>query len=124
LLKIKQLNRSHRGLQEALPGVPKTAISVWPPAGFWARRICPSAPLLTAALLLPALGCGHATVPCPTPTTALDSHRQEVERLDGTVGSARAAERAEKSRRDGAARRVAAARAALDSLPAAAGPRK
>ncbi len=74
--------------------------------------------MLAAAALLAALGCGHATVPCPTPTSTIDEHRAEVERVGETIGRARVEERALQTRRDEAARRAAAARAALDSLEA------
>ncbi len=74
--------------------------------------------MLAAALLAAVLGCGHATVPCPTPTSSIDEHRAEVEKVGETIGRARAAERALQVRRDEAARRAAAARAALDSLEA------
>lgn len=75
-------------------------------------------PVLGAAALLAVLGCGHATVPCPTPTSSIDEHRAEVEKVGETIGRARAEERALQARRDEAARRAAAARAALDSLRA------
>ena len=90
-----------------------------PPAGFWASRFPLAALWIAAALLPAALGCAHAPAPCPTPTGLLDEHRAEVERLDAEVGHARGEERAAKARRDGAAARAAAARAALDSLLAA-----
>lgn len=73
-------------------------------------------PVLAAAALVAVLGCGHATVPCPTPTSSIDEHRAEVEKAGETIGRARAEERALRTRRDEAARRAAAASAALDSL--------
>jgi hypothetical protein len=73
------------------------------------------------AALLAVLGCGHATVPCPTPTSSIDAHRAEAERVGETIGRARAEERALRGKRDEAARRAAAAKAALDSLEAGGG---
>jgi hypothetical protein len=71
---------------------------------------------MAVAVLAAAAGCAHTNAPCPTPTARIDEHRAAVERLDAEVGKARAAERAERARRDDAARGVAEARAALDSL--------
>ncbi len=70
------------------------------------------------AALLPGLGCGHATVPCPTPTSGVDMHRAELEQAGEAVGRARVEERALRARRDQVAQRVAASQAALDSLRA------
>lgn len=73
-------------------------------------------------MALATSGCGGAHAPCPTPTAVLDGLRSDTERLDERVGRARGAERAERQRRDEAARRVAVTRAALDSVTAVEGP--
>jgi hypothetical protein len=87
-----------------------------PPAGFWASPLAGLRVLACVALVVPALGCAHANAPCPTPTAQIDEHRAAAERLDAEVGKARGAERAARTRRDEAARRVAEAQAALDSV--------
>lgn len=61
-------------------------------------------------------GCGHATVPCPTPTDQLDRLRSETERLREDTERAQAEEEALGARRDAAAERAEAAQARLDSL--------
>ena len=68
------------------------------------------------AVLISAAGCGGATAPCPTPTTELDRLRGETERLERDLARTTREDRALAARRDEAARRIAAAQAALDSL--------
>ena len=63
-------------------------------------------------------GCGHATVPCPTPTTELDRLRGETERLREETERVQTEEEAWNARRDAAAKRAEEAQARLDSLGA------
>jgi hypothetical protein len=105
----------------SLPDVPVAVAKFRPPAGFWASPLAALRVLAGVALLLPAFGCAHTNAPCPTPPARIDEHRAAADRLDAEVGKAREAERAARTRRDEAARRVAAARAELDSLAAAPG---
>ena len=79
--------------------------------------------VLTALLLLSTTplavtGCGHATVPCPTPTSELDRLRDETEGARAETDRAEAEGAALEARREAAAERVAAGQAALDSLGA------
>jgi hypothetical protein len=67
---------------------------------------------------LDIIGCGHATVPCPTPTTQLDRLRDETERLRQDTERAKAEEGAWDARREAAAQRVSEMEARLDSLAA------
>jgi hypothetical protein len=70
-----------------------------------------------ALSLAPALsGCGGATIPCPTPTTELDSLRTAAEGLESQVDRETSEERTLEARRDREVERAAAAQAALDSL--------
>ena len=64
-------------------------------------------------------GCGHATVPCPTPVVELDRLRGETERLREETERAQVEEEALGARRDAAAEHAEAAQARLDSLAAA-----
>ena len=73
------------------------------------------------ALALSAAGCGGATAPCPTPTTELDRLRGQSEKLEQDLAGATREERARSADREEAARRIAAAQAALDSLAGAKG---
>ncbi len=73
--------------------------------------------LVTAPLGL--TGCGHATVPCPTPTLELDHLRSETERARADTERAQAEEDAWVARKEAATQRVLAAQARLDSLAAA-----
>jgi hypothetical protein len=93
------------------------------PAGSGAARMWPGRSALTVSLLLISTplgfaGCGHATVPCPTPTTELDKSRSEAERLREDTEKVQAEEEAWAARRDAAAEKVETARARLDSLAA------
>ena len=108
----------------ARPGAPEPPAGVWSPGGFWAHRLFPVRLLAGLLLALAGPGCGGAHAPCPTPTANLDGLRDDTERLDERVGQARAAERAEKQRRDSEGRRTVAAQAVLDSIAAATGSRK
>jgi cytochrome c-type biogenesis protein CcmH/NrfG len=67
-------------------------------------------------LLISAAGCGGATAPCPTPTTELDQLRDRSERLEQDLTRATSEDRKVSAQREEAARRVAAAQAALDSI--------
>jgi len=90
------------------------------PARFWPRRP-QSLRLFLAFLVLAAAavaGCGGATAPCPTPTSELDHLRSQAEELGQQVDEATAAQRQAATERDWAARRVASAQAALDSVNA------
>jgi hypothetical protein len=94
---------------EAMPAESKTA------------RNWPERSILAGLLLFawtPLAGCGHATVPCPTPTSELDRLRDETEAARAETDRAEAEEEALEARRDAAAEGVAAAQAALDSLEA------
>lgn len=95
-----------------------------PPAGFGTARIRPGLPALTALFLLVTIplgltGCGHATVPCPTPTTELDRARAETERLRADADRAQTEEEAWGARKDAAAQRVRDIEARNDSLAGA-----
>ncbi len=84
----------------------------------------PGRPALTVSFLLITwpvgfAGCGHATVPCPTPTSQIDRLRGEAERLREDTEKAQAEEEAWDARKEAAAQRVLAAQARLDSLAAA-----
>jgi len=63
-------------------------------------------------------GCGHATVPCPTPTSQLDHLRAETERLRQETERVQSEEEAWDARKEAAAQRVLAAQARLDSIAA------
>ena len=74
-------------------------------------------------------GCGGATAPCPIPTTDLDRHREESAEAQRAASKAAAEARTAEAQRAEQERRVAASRAAYDSLslartPASAGARK
>ena len=90
------------------------------PARFWSRRN--TSPRFFLAFLVVFLaafaGCGGATAPCPTPTSELDQLRTQARQLGQEVDQATAAERNAAAERDVAVRRLATARAALDSLNA------
>ena len=95
-----------------------------PPAGSGTARIRPGLPALTAFFLLVAIplgftGCGHATVPCPTPTTELDRLRAETERARENTERARAEEEGWVARKEAAAQRVRDIEARNDSLAGA-----
>lgn len=92
-----------------------------PPAGSGTARIRPGLPALAALFLLVTIplgltGCGHATVPCPTPTTELDRLRAETERLRENAERAQAEEEAWDARKEAAAQRVRDIQARSDSL--------
>jgi len=74
---------------------------------------------LLALASLAVMGCGHATVPCPTPTQELDRLREETERTRSDMDRALAEDRALKARREAAIQRATAAQQAADSLAAA-----
>ena len=73
------------------------------------------------AFALSTAGCGGATAPCPTPTTELDRLRGDSERLEQELTGATREERTRSADREMAARRIAAAQAALDSIARAEG---
>jgi hypothetical protein len=64
-------------------------------------------------------GCGHATVPCPTPTVELDRIRAETEQAREDSEKAQEEEGAWEARKEAAAQRVRDIQARLDSLAAA-----
>ena len=72
--------------------------------------------LLLATTPIAVAGCGHATIPCPTPTSELDRLRDETDAARSETDRAEVEEAALEARRDAAAARAAAAQAALDSL--------
>ncbi len=74
--------------------------------------------LFLVTMPLGVTGCGHATVPCPTPTTELDRLRSETERLREDTERVQTEEGAWEARRDAAAQRAEDAQARLDSLGA------
>ena len=81
----------------------------------------PEAAIVFFLLVTPSLGlagCGHATVPCPTPTTELDHLRNETERLREETERVQTEEEAWNARRDAAQARAEEAQARLDSLEA------
>ena len=101
-----------------------TAEAELPPACSRTAKAWPGRPALTVMLLLAnaplgLTGCGHATVPCPTPTSQLDRLRGETERLREETERAQSEEEAWDARKEAAAQRVQAAQARLDSLAAA-----
>jgi hypothetical protein len=99
---------------DAAPADPQTARN-WPERSILAGLLlCAWTPLLLA-------GCGHATVPCPTPTSELDRLRDETGAASAETDRADVEEGALEARRDAAAERVAAAQEALDSLDASQG---
>jgi hypothetical protein len=91
------------------PGFGRT-VRFWPRAGTGALAS------ISVALAVGLAGCGGATVPCPTPTTQLDSLRTVSEGLENQVDRETAEGRTLEARRDQAAHRAAVAEAALDSL--------
>jgi len=102
-------------------GEPITAEAELPPAGSSSAKAWPGRPALAVVLFLAntplwLTGCGHATVPCPTPTNQLDRARGETEKLRGETERAQSEEEAWSARKEAAAERVEAARARLDSL--------
>ncbi len=99
----------------ALPG----AIPVdFPPAWILSGRSALAALCFLAFAPLAVTGCGHATVPCPTPTQELDRLRDETDRTRTEMDRTSAEERALKARRDAALQRAMAAQQTLDSLSA------
>jgi len=81
----------------------------------------PTAPLAAIVILLitAIYGCGAANLPCPTPLSDLDRHREESEVAEGLAMEAEEEAREAAAARAAAARRLAAAREASDSLRAA-----
>jgi len=73
-------------------------------------------------LLTSFVGCGGATVPCPTPLADLDRHRDEAEQAEALATQAEEEAREADAAKVEAARRLAALRASADSLRAAATP--
>ena len=97
-----------------------------PAAGSGTARIRPGRPSPTVVSLLLAIplglaGCGHATVPCPTPTTELDRSRAETERMRQDTEKAQSEEEAWGARKDAAEQRVRDIQARNDSLADARG---
>jgi len=105
-------------------GEPITAEAELSPAGSSTAKAWPGRPALAVVLFLAntplwLTGCGHATVPCPTPTSQLDRLRGETGRLREDTERAQSEEEAWVARKEAAAQRVLAAQARLDSLAAA-----
>ena len=82
----------------------------------WPDRRALTAFLLLLSAPLGLAGCGHATVPCPTPVGQLERVRQETVRMMEDTDKAVAEEEAWDARKTAAAERVEATRARLDSL--------
>ena len=92
-----------------------------PAAGSGTARIRPGRPSPIVVSLLLAIplglaGCGHATVPCPTPTTELDRLRAETEEKRQDTEKAQTEEEAWGARREAAEQRVRDIQARNDSL--------
>ncbi|HZV91179.1 MAG TPA: hypothetical protein VFF34_04115 [Candidatus Nitrosocosmicus sp.] len=83
---------------------------------FWPRRGLAALAAIALGLAFALAGCGGATVPCPTPTTELDSLRTAAEGLESQVDRETSEGRTLEARRDREVERAAAAQAALDSL--------
>ncbi len=116
MINRKHLSRCRRisgARQRTLDGFPRVQRG---PARKWPGRSLLAAFCLLITSALALLGCGHATVPCPTPTAELDRLRNETDRLREEAEAKAAEEEALGARRDDAAQRVEAARARLDSL--------
>ena len=95
-----------------------------PPAGsrtarMWPGRPVPTLAFLLVTMLLGVMGCGHATVPCPTPTVELDHLRAETDRARQDSEKAQGEEGAWGARKEAAAQRVRDIEARIDSLAAA-----
>lgn len=122
LLKLNNLAIDRRQLPpqpaRRVPGktAPLRPAHIWPAGPALAARL----PTIVVSICLTS-GCGHATVPCPTPTAQVDRNRVEAEQARESVARARAEERAARAVRDEAHRRASEAQAVLDSLRAAAG---
>jgi hypothetical protein len=91
------------------------------PAHSRTARIRPARPATSLLYFLIAIpfgltGCGHATVPCPTPTSDLDRLRAQSEELRDNVDKSKTEEDAWEARRDAAAQRVREIEARRDSL--------
>jgi hypothetical protein len=119
LIQTEKLPRFHRNRDGGV-----ASHRDWPPAGSGTAGIRPALPVLAALFLLVVIplgltGCGHATVPCPTPTRELDRLRVETERLREDAERAEAEEEAWVARKDAAAQRVRDIQARRDSLAAA-----
>ena len=111
LSRFCRIGGTHAGLQAELPARSQTA-KAWPvPEAAIVFFLLVTAPLGVA-------GCGHATVPCPTPTTELDRLRGETERLREETERVQTEEEAWNARRDAAQERAERAQARLDSLEA------
>ena len=97
------------GAAAHIPVADSRTARIWP-----GRSVAAVFLLFTTTLGLS--GCGHATVPCPTPTDQLDRLRRETERLREDTERVQAEEEALGARREAAAERAEAAQARLDSL--------
>ena len=105
-----------RAVQLLRPACRRSATFLWLATVLAALCLLVFAPLAVG-------GCGHATVPCPTPTQELDRLRAETEQARADMDRALAEDRALKTRRETAAQRAMVARQMLDSLAAAGAPR-
>jgi len=85
----------------------------------WPGRPAPTVMSLLVTTLLGVAGCGHATVPCPTPTTELDRLRAETDRTREEKEKAQEEEGAWEARKEAAAQRVRDIEARIDSVAAA-----
>lgn len=117
MININNLARFGRDLIGRTGAAAHTSVAVSTTARIWPGRPV-AAIFLLFTTCLGLAGCGHATVPCPTPTDQLDRLRGETERLHEDADRARAEEEAFAARREAAAERAEAAQARLDSLKA------
>ena len=117
---LKQARRSLGDGSMAVIGAKPTD---FPPVRILSGRAVLAALCLLALAPLAVGGCGHATVPCPTPTRELDRLRAETEQARAVMERALAEDWALKARRETAAQRAMVARQTLDSLAAAGAPR-
>jgi hypothetical protein len=119
LININNLPRIRRSRNERASAPAKLFVADNPTAWMW--PVWPGRPALAVIVLLLTTplglaGCGHATVPCPTPTGQLDRLRGETERLREDTERAQTEEEAWVARREAAEQRVEEAQARLDSL--------
>ncbi len=116
LIYHSKLYRAHRPPGERPHAPAEVSSAGIGPARIWSGRSALAGLTILASTLFAVIGCGHATVPCPTPTRELDRLREETDRTRDAMDQAIAEERALKARRDAEARRLLVARESLDSL--------
>lgn len=117
-MNISKLRPFRHSLDGRPPDPPDLSAAGSGTAKAWPGRSALTAFLILFTALFGLAGCGHATVPCPTPTTQLDRLRGEAERLREETERAQTEEGAWEARREAAASRAEAAQARLDSIAA------